>query len=61
MIGNFPVSGVPLSQFPEVLRSLARIKMVAAQANLAPGMHLPGGFSHRTITMTICGLSLKVQ
>ena len=35
---NFPISGIPLSHFPEFVRSLAWVKKAAAQANHALGV-----------------------
>ncbi|MDI9409850.1 MAG: aspartate ammonia-lyase [Candidatus Pacebacteria bacterium] len=37
-IENFPISGIPLSHFPEFVRSLAWVKKAAARANLALGV-----------------------
>lgn len=37
-IENFPISGIPLSLFPEFIRSLAWVKKAAARANLALGV-----------------------
>ena len=39
-IANFPVSGIVIGQFPELIRALAEIKKAAAQANATLG-HLP--------------------
>ncbi|MBS1155571.1 MAG: Aspartate ammonia-lyase [Proteobacteria bacterium] len=35
---NFPVSGVPISIYPELIRALAQIKMAAARANCDLGL-----------------------
>ena len=35
---NFPISGIPLSHFPEFIRSLAWVKKAAARANLSLGV-----------------------
>lgn len=40
-IENFPISGLPLSLFPEFIRTLAAVKKAAARANRALGV-LPG-------------------
>jgi aspartate ammonia-lyase len=40
-IGNFPISGIPLSHFPEFVRSLAWVKTAAARANVALGVLEP--------------------
>ena len=37
-IENFPISGMPLSLFPEFIRSLAWVKKAAARANLSLGV-----------------------
>ncbi len=37
-IENFPISGMPLSHFPEFIRSLAWVKKAAARANLGLGV-----------------------
>lgn len=37
-IENFPISGLPLSTFPEFIRALAWVKKAAARANLALGV-----------------------
>ena len=37
-IHNFPISGVPLSHFPGILRSLAWVKQAAARANCRLGL-----------------------
>jgi hypothetical protein len=37
-IDNFPISGLPLSLFPEFIRSLAWVKKAAARANLSLGV-----------------------
>lgn len=37
-IDNFPISGIPLSHFPEFVRSLAWVKKAAAAANLNLGV-----------------------
>ncbi len=37
---NFPLTGVPLSHFPALVRALAAVKQAAARANLRLG-HLP--------------------
>ena len=37
-IENFPISGIKLSLFPEVIRALAAVKMAAARANCALGV-----------------------
>lgn len=37
-IENFPISGIPLSAFPEFVRALAWVKKAAAAANLALGV-----------------------
>ena len=37
-IANFPISGIPLSHFPEFVRALAWVKTAAARANLALGV-----------------------
>ncbi len=39
---NFRISGIPLSRFPSLLRSLAIIKLAAAKANVAIGELDPG-------------------
>ena len=36
-IANFPISGVGINQFPELIKSLARVKMAAARANARLG------------------------
>ena len=41
-IANFPITGIPLSLFPEFVRALAWVKMAAARANLALGVLAPG-------------------
>jgi aspartate ammonia-lyase len=38
---NFPITGVTLNQFPELILSLAMTKMAAAQANMALGVLEP--------------------
>ena len=40
-IANFPITGIPLSLFPEFVRALAWVKMAAARANLALGVLVP--------------------
>ena len=37
-IGNFPISNIPLSLFPEFVRSLAWVKKAAAKANRSLGV-----------------------
>lgn len=37
-IGNFPISGIPLSLFPEFVRALAWVKKAAAKANRSLGV-----------------------
>jgi aspartate ammonia-lyase len=37
-IENFPISGVPLSHYPELIRALALVKMAAARANRELGL-----------------------
>ena len=37
-IDNFPISGIPLSLFPEFVRALAMVKKAAAQANRSLGV-----------------------
>ncbi|MEY4984497.1 MAG: hypothetical protein RIR62_2763 [Pseudomonadota bacterium] len=37
-IENFPISGIPLSHFPEFIRALAWVKKAAARANLSLGV-----------------------
>ena len=32
-VDNFPVTGTPISHYPELIRALAQIKMAAARAN----------------------------
>lgn len=34
---NFPISGIPISTYPDLIRALAEIKMAAARANLELG------------------------
>ncbi|WP_114912868.1 aspartate ammonia-lyase [Acidibrevibacterium fodinaquatile] len=40
-VANFPISGVPLSHYPALLRALAMVKQAAARANLALGKLAP--------------------
>jgi aspartate ammonia-lyase len=40
-IENFPISGIPLSLFPEFIRALAWVKTAAARANLSLGVLSP--------------------
>src|SRR4051794_17183793 len=37
-VENFPVTGTPISQYPELIRALAQIKMAAARANQELGL-----------------------
>ena len=39
---NFPITGVPLSHFPELVRALAMVKKAAALANRGLGVLDPG-------------------
>lgn len=38
---NFPISGIPISTYPDLIRALAEIKMAAARANLELGFLAP--------------------
>ena len=37
-VENFPVTGTPISHYPELIRALAQIKMAAARANRELGL-----------------------
>ena len=39
-VENFPITGVPIGHFPELVRALALVKQAAARANRRLG-HLP--------------------
>ena len=41
-VENFPITGVPIGHFPELVKALAMVKQAAARANRKLG-HLPRG------------------
>src|SRR5208337_652477 len=41
-VENFPITGVPVGHFPELVRALALVKLAACRANRRLG-HLPAG------------------
>ena len=41
-MANFPISGIPLADFPEFIRALAQVKQAAARANQHLGVLCPG-------------------
>ena len=41
-VTNFPITGVPIGHFPELVRALALVKQAAARANRRLGLSRPG-------------------